>query len=154
MYIWTLGGLNKVSLPPLRVATATTSSLWLDSHDRGYPTDGLVEGSNLSYSGRFSARHEVGIGKIKPFRFIQGHRSQEQRSVNDSDRIHRQQGSNGFADALTVDFVERFEDVDRLSNDEIGHEEAFFVSQECGGSSRHVGWVTNQVANDNVGVNE
>ena len=51
--------------------------LGLDPLDRGYSTDGFVEGSDLAYPGGFRASHKVGVGKIKPFAFIQGNRSQQ-----------------------------------------------------------------------------
>jgi hypothetical protein len=51
--------------------------LRLDSHDRGYSTDGFVEGCDLAYPSGFRASHEMGIGEIKPFVFVQGKSSQQ-----------------------------------------------------------------------------
>jgi hypothetical protein len=129
-------------------------SLGLDSLDRGYSTDCFVERSDLSYPSGFRASYEVGSGKIKPLAFVQGNRSQEQRSVNDSDGLHRQQGSNCFTYARTVDLVERFEYKHRFGNDEISEVETLFIPQKGGSSPRHVGWITNQMTNQNVGVDK
>ena len=59
------------------VVRQSIDSLGLDSLDRGYSTDGFVERSDSAYSGSFRASHEVSVGKIKPFAFVEGNRSQE-----------------------------------------------------------------------------
>jgi hypothetical protein len=137
--------------------TETASGLdWsrFASADAPDAVDRAVEGDDLADAGGFGLSDEIGFGEVEAGGLVDLECTHEQWGVDCGDARQRQGGSHEFSDARRLDFVEGFEHVDALGEDQIGKQKRSRAAEDRCGARGLLRRVAGQVAYQNVGVEE
>lgn len=87
-------------------------------------------------------------------RFLDLDRAKRQSGIDGANRREGQHGTGQASDFVSRHLVEGLEHIDDLGEDQIGEEHLVYLPDQGGGATGHVGWITSEMADQKVEVDE